>query len=191
MYQITVEQHFDAAHALRGYQGKCENLHGHRFRVVARLRTSKLNEIGLAFDFRDLKTRLNEVLERFDHTNLNEVAPFNTINPSSENLASTIFNELQPKLPGINLVSVEVWESPDASAEYRPQVSMQAGAGMVGGLHEDEPSVAGGYLVSLAAEMPIYPFETKRGKKLERDAEAAEAGAFAWLADPACRSALQ
>ena len=124
MYQITVEQHFDAAHALRGYKGKCENLHGHRFRVVARLRTSKLNEIGLAFDFRNLKARLNEVLERFDHTNLNEVAPFNAINPSSENLASTIFNELQPKLPGIKLVSVEVWESPDASAEYRPQVQL-------------------------------------------------------------------
>jgi 6-pyruvoyltetrahydropterin/6-carboxytetrahydropterin synthase len=122
MYQITVEQHFDAAHALRGYRGKCENLHGHRFRVVARLHTSKLNEIGLAFDFRQFKAKLSEVLERFDHTNLNEVAPFNTINPSSENLALTIFNELQPKLPGIKLVSVEVWESPDASAEYRPQV---------------------------------------------------------------------
>jgi 6-pyruvoyltetrahydropterin/6-carboxytetrahydropterin synthase len=124
MYQITVEQHFDAAHALRGYQGKCENLHGHRFRVVARLRTSKLNEIGLAFDFRELKARLAEVLEHFDHTNLNEVAPFDAINPSSENLASTIFNELQPKLPGIKLVSVEVWESPDSAAEYRPQVQL-------------------------------------------------------------------
>jgi 6-pyruvoyltetrahydropterin/6-carboxytetrahydropterin synthase len=124
MYQITVEQHFDAAHALRGYQGKCENLHGHRFRVVARLRTSRLNDIGLAFDFRELKARLNEVLERFDHTNLNEVAPFNTINPSSENIAATVYSELQKKLPGIKLVSVEVWESPDASAEYRPQVQL-------------------------------------------------------------------
>jgi len=91
---------------------------------VARLRTFKLNEIGLAFDFRELKARLAEVLERFDHTNLNEVAPFNSINPSSENIASTIFNELQPKLPGIKLVSVEVWESPDSAAEYRPQVRM-------------------------------------------------------------------
>ena len=124
MYQITVEQHFDAAHALRGYQGKCENLHGHRFRVVARLRTSRLNEIGLAFDFRELKARLTEVLERFDHTNLNDVAPFNTINPSSENIASTVYNELQKKLPGIKLFSIEVWESPDAAAEYRPSVRL-------------------------------------------------------------------
>jgi 6-pyruvoyltetrahydropterin/6-carboxytetrahydropterin synthase len=124
MYQITVEQHFDAAHALRGYKGKCENLHGHRFRVIAHLRTGKLNEIGLAFDFRDLKARLNEVLERFDHTNLNEVAPFNTINPSSENIAATVYGELQKKLPGIRLFSIEVWESPDSGAEYRPSLRL-------------------------------------------------------------------
>jgi 6-pyruvoyltetrahydropterin/6-carboxytetrahydropterin synthase len=124
MYQITVEQHFDAAHALRGYKGKCENLHGHSFRVVVRLRASRLNEIGLAFDFRDLKARLNEVLERFDHTNLNEIAPFNTINPSSENIAATVYSELQKKLPGVKLYSIAVWESPDASAEYRPSVQL-------------------------------------------------------------------
>ena len=120
MYQITVEQHFDAAHALRGYQGKCENLNGHRFRVVARIKASRLNEIGLAYDFRELKDKLGEVLERFDHTNLNEIAPFNTINPSSENIAATIYNELQPKLAGVTLVSIEVWESPESAAEYRP-----------------------------------------------------------------------
>ena len=134
MYQITVEQHFDAAHALRGYQGKCENLHGHRFRVVARLRTSKLNDIGLAFDFRDLKAKLNEVLERFDHTHLNEVAPFNTINPSSENIAATIYAELQKKLPGVKLYSIAVWESPDASAEYRPSIKLLRSEGGDSGL---------------------------------------------------------
>jgi 6-pyruvoyltetrahydropterin/6-carboxytetrahydropterin synthase len=122
MYQITVEQHFDAAHALRGYQGKCENLHGHSFKVVARIKASKLNEIGLAYDFREFKASLNEVLERFDHTNLNEIAPFNNINPSSENIAATIFHELQPKIKGVSLVSVEVWESPTSAAEYRPSV---------------------------------------------------------------------
>jgi 6-pyruvoyltetrahydropterin/6-carboxytetrahydropterin synthase len=124
MYQISVEQHFDAAHALRGYQGKCENLHGHRFKVVARIRASRLNEIGLAFDFTDLKDRLNGVLERFDHTNLNETAPFDDINPSSENIASTIYNELQKKLPGIKLYSIEVWESPESCAEYRPSMQL-------------------------------------------------------------------
>jgi 6-pyruvoyltetrahydropterin/6-carboxytetrahydropterin synthase len=124
MYQISVEQHFDAAHALRGYQGKCENLHGHRFKVVARIRASRLNDIGLAFDFTELKARLNEVLKRFAHTNLNETEPFDSINPSSENLASTIYNELQEKLPGIRLYSIEVWESPESCAEYRPSMKM-------------------------------------------------------------------
>ena len=124
MYQITVEQHFDAAHALRGYQGKCENLHGHRFKVVAHIKASKLNEIGLAYDFRELKARLGEVLERYDHTNLNEIAPFNNINPSSENIAATIYNELQPKIKGVSLVSIEVWESPESAAEYRPSVQL-------------------------------------------------------------------
>lgn len=124
MYQITVEGHFDAAHALRGYQGKCENLHGHRFRVIARVRAFQLDNIGLVLDFRELKSKLNEVLERLDHTNLNEVPPFTDINPSSENLASTVYNELQKKLPGFELYSIEVWESPDASAEYRPSMRL-------------------------------------------------------------------
>jgi len=124
MYQISVEQHFDAAHALRGYQGKCEKLHGHRFKVVARLRTSRLNETGLAFDFTELKALLNEVLERFDHTNLNETAPFDAVNPSSENIASTIYEELQKKLQRVKLYSIEVWESPESCAEYRPSIQM-------------------------------------------------------------------
>ena len=127
MYQITVEGHFDAAHALRGYQGKCENLHGHRFRVIARVRTSRLNNIGLALDFRDLKSKLGEVLDRFDHSNLNEVTPFTDINPSSENIASTVYSELQKKLPGFELFSIEVWESPDAAAEYRPSIRLLRG----------------------------------------------------------------
>ncbi len=126
MYQLTVESHFDAAHALRGYQGKCESLHGHRFRVVARVRAGKLDATGLACDFTDLKARLNEVLRRFDHTNLGEVMPFNDINPSSENLAFVIYREMKEKLTGlpVSLYSVEVWESPECGAEYRPSIQM-------------------------------------------------------------------
>jgi len=120
MYNIAVEQHFDAAHALRGYNGQCENLHGHRFKVIARIQSDKLNNIGLAYDFRTLKTHLNQVLDRLDHTYLNEVAPFDSINPSSENLAHTIYHELEPKIEGALLVAIEVWESPESLAEYRP-----------------------------------------------------------------------
>ena len=76
MYQISVEQHFDAAHFLRGYQGKCEALHGHRFRVVVKVRASRLDDIGIAYDFTELKQHLGDILSRFDHTCLNDVPPF-------------------------------------------------------------------------------------------------------------------
>ncbi len=122
MYQISVEQHFDAAHALRGYQGKCEALHGHRFQVVVKVKASGLDDIGLAYDFTVLKQHLADILSRFDHICLNDVPPFERINPSSENIAATIYNELQPKLAGaaVSLSCVEVWESPQSGVAYSP-----------------------------------------------------------------------
>jgi 6-pyruvoyltetrahydropterin/6-carboxytetrahydropterin synthase len=122
MYQISVEQHFDAAHFLRGYHGKCEALHGHRFRVVVKIESAGLDDIGIAYDFVEIKRYLAEILSRFDHTCLNDVPPFDKINPSSENIASTIYNELQPKLTEapISLSSVEVWESPQTGVIYSP-----------------------------------------------------------------------
>ena len=122
MYQIAIEQHFDAAHFLRGYRGKCEAMHGHRFQVVVRVKAAGLNDIGLAYDFADLKKHLAEVLARFDHTCLNEISPFDKINPSSEHIATTIYAELKPKLSGapVTLSSVEVWESPQSGVIYTP-----------------------------------------------------------------------
>ena len=122
MYQISVEQHFDAAHFLRGYQGKCEALHGHRFRVVVKVKSSGVNDIGIAYDFVELKQHLRDILAKFDHTCLNDVPPFDKINPSSENIAASIYNELQPKLVGapVSLSSVEVWESPQTGISYTP-----------------------------------------------------------------------
>ncbi len=122
MYQITIEQHFDAAHSIRGYQGKCEALHGHRFRVVARVTATGLDDIGLAYDFSELKRHLAAIIKRFDHCYLNDVSPFDKINPSSENIASTIYSELQPKLAGapVSLACVEVWESPQSGVAYSP-----------------------------------------------------------------------
>ena len=122
MYEISVEKHFDAAHFLRGYRGKCEALHGHRFRVVARVNATKLDDIGLAYDFAELKRHLNDILARFDHTCLNDVPPFDKINPSSENIAAAIYGELRSKLAGapVALSAVEVWESPQTGIIYRP-----------------------------------------------------------------------
>jgi len=122
MYQLFVEEHFDAAHYLPNYHGKCENMHGHRFRVVARVEASGLDETGLAYDFAGLKMHLREILSRFDHTCLNDVAPLDKIGPSSENIAATIYDALQPRLSGspVRLASVEVWESPTAGVAYSP-----------------------------------------------------------------------
>jgi 6-pyruvoyltetrahydropterin/6-carboxytetrahydropterin synthase len=121
MYTISVEHHFDAAHALRGYKGKCEALHGHRFRVVVRVKATQFDDIGLAYDFTELKSKLKAILERFDHTCLNDVPPFDKLNPSSENIASTVYGELKSALKEapVTLDSVEVWESPESGVEYR------------------------------------------------------------------------
>jgi 6-pyruvoyltetrahydropterin/6-carboxytetrahydropterin synthase len=122
VYRISVEEHFDAAHALRGYKGKCEALHGHRFKVVAKIEASALDDIGLAYDFTGLKAHLNGVIARFDHVNLNDIPPFDKINPSSENIASTVYKELKSRLAGdkISLTAVEVWESPQTGVSYSP-----------------------------------------------------------------------
>ena len=122
MYEISVEKHFDAAHFLRGYKGKCEALHGHRFRVVARVRASGLDDIGIAYDFAELKQHLNDILSRFDHTCVNDVPPFDKINASSENIAATIYDELQRKLAAapLSISCIEVWESPQTGVIYSP-----------------------------------------------------------------------
>jgi len=122
MYQVSVEQHFDAAHFLRGYRGKCEALHGHRFRVVVKVTASRVDDVGIAYDFTELKRHLGDILSSFDHTCLNDVAPFDKINPSSENIATTIYKELQSKLAGapVSHACVEVWESPQSRVAYSP-----------------------------------------------------------------------
>ncbi|HEX79385.1 MAG TPA: 6-carboxytetrahydropterin synthase QueD [Dehalococcoidia bacterium] len=121
MYKVSVEHHFDAAHALRGYRGKCESIHGHRFKVVARVMANKLDDTGLAYDFTELKVKLKAILERYDHTLVNDVPPFDRINPSSENMARTIYAELKEALKEapVTLEAVEVWESPTSGVEYR------------------------------------------------------------------------
>jgi len=121
MYILSVEREFDAAHYLRGYQGRCERLHGHRYRVMAHITVEKLDKTGMAFDFTMLKKILQEALEKYDHRCLNKMAPFKKINPSAENIAATVYKELRRRLPkGVMLESVDVWESPEACATFRP-----------------------------------------------------------------------
>ena len=122
MYRVSVQHHFDAAHYLREYQGKCEHMHGHRFKVRVTLQAAQLDDMGMAFDFTEIKKHLREILERFDHICLNEIEPFDKINPSSENIATTIYNELKHHLKDerVSIYSVDVWESPDSCATYIP-----------------------------------------------------------------------
>ncbi len=122
MYEVSVKGHFDAAHYLREYGGRCENLHGHRFEVVVTVEAVELDGRGLAYDFTELKGHLNKVLGRFDHACLNEIEPFTDINPSSENIAFTLYEELRDLLAGtlVSLASVQVAESPEAFVTYTP-----------------------------------------------------------------------
>ncbi len=121
MYELRVESGFAAAHRLRGYQGDCEQLHGHNWKVEVRLSADRLDECGLALDFRELKSALREVLDTLDHKYLNELEPFRTENPSTERLAHYIFDELAARLPAqVTLTEVTAWEAPGSAASYRP-----------------------------------------------------------------------
>lgn len=116
MFELTVESNFDAAHALRGYKGKCENLHGHTWKVQIFLRGEKLNNIGIMIDFKDIKAALGRIIDQLDHTNLNDLPQFKKDNPSSENVAKWIYEQLKKDLP--QLTKVSVWESPTSCASY-------------------------------------------------------------------------
>jgi len=121
MFEISVESHFDAAHYLREYHGKCENLHGHRYTVILSIRSGKLDKGGIAYDFEILKKHLNSVLKEFDHHSLNEVPPFDKINPSAENIAVTIYDRCQPLLgKKVKISQVQVWETPNNQVTYYP-----------------------------------------------------------------------
>jgi 6-pyruvoyltetrahydropterin/6-carboxytetrahydropterin synthase len=120
MYELMVETQFSAAHQLRGYRGKCENLHGHNWRVQVVVNSEKLNDIGLAIDFHELKKLTDEFVSALDHAVLNEIFPFTEINPSSENIARWLYDSLTKKFSdnAIQVSSVTVWESETASATY-------------------------------------------------------------------------
>ena len=120
MYELSIEVGFAAAHQLRGYKGKCENLHGHNWRVQVSVSAERLNELDIAIDFHDLKKIAQEVVAPLDHAFLNDVFPFTEKNPSSENIAKWIFDSLKKKINNGNLrtAAVTVWESENASASY-------------------------------------------------------------------------
>jgi 6-pyruvoyltetrahydropterin/6-carboxytetrahydropterin synthase len=120
MYEVIVERTFAAAHALRNYQGGCENLHGHNFRVQVRVEGPNLDEAGLLVDFLELKRAMDAVIDPYEHQNLNETAPFDDLNPSAENIARWFHDRIQDGIAA-RLAEVRVWETEWSSAAYRPK----------------------------------------------------------------------
>ena len=122
MYQVSIQTHFSASHFLRNYQGKCENLHGHNWKVEVVVSAETLDGAGMAIDFSVLKEKTNMIVNQLDHRHLNDVAPFAHINPSSENIAQYLFNMLNNELQesNVTLTEVSVWESEGSKASYTP-----------------------------------------------------------------------
>ena len=116
MYTIKVEANFSSAHNLKGYKGKCENLHGHNWKVEVVVAKNKLDKLGMVADFRCVKDKLNVILERLDRKHLNNIAYFKKVNPTSENIAKYIYDCLRSQASGLE--SVTVWESENSSATY-------------------------------------------------------------------------
>ena len=120
MYIINVKWHYDSAHFLRSYHGKCERLHGHRYVVEAGLAFEQLGEGGMAYDFSEAKRALRAVTDEMDHQNINDLPAFQDLETSAENQARYIFNELRGRLGAVseNLLYVKVWETPNQWAQY-------------------------------------------------------------------------
>jgi len=123
MFEVSVEETFAAGHALRNYKGKCENVHGHNYRVQVTLSGPELDSIGLLVDFVVVKKLMQTAVDRLDHQYLNDLAPFDVLNPSAENMAKYFYDEISGGLgqsTPVRLGQVRVWETDTSSATYRP-----------------------------------------------------------------------
>ena len=128
MFLVSVDESFAAGHALRGYRGKCENVHGHNYKIRVTLEGSDLNSIGLLYDFKDLKEAIQCNIRKLDHQFMNDIPPFDAINPSAENLAKYFYEEVtrllaegdtRPQAP-CRVRAVQVWETDTTTASYFP-----------------------------------------------------------------------
>src|SRR5215472_5689404 len=123
MYEVTVEDSFAAGHYLRNYKGKCENPHGHNYKVRVTLRGAELDKAGLLLDFKDLKEVMRQVIDRLDHQMLNEIDPFTSLNPSAENLARYFYDQASARLRSltnrrVSVSDVTIWETDSTTARY-------------------------------------------------------------------------
>ena len=124
MFQVNVDETFSAGHALRGYKGKCENPHGHNYKVRVTVEGPELDSIGLLSDFTSLKRVLREIIAGVDHKFLNDQPPFDAINPSAENIAKYFYDQTAGQVrdlgAGARIASITVWETDTTAATYWP-----------------------------------------------------------------------
>jgi 6-pyruvoyltetrahydropterin/6-carboxytetrahydropterin synthase len=122
MYELMIKTHFAAAHNLINYQGDCENLHGHNWRVEVTVSARELDKAGLGVDFKVLKRETNLLLDELDHKYLNDLEPFRENSPSSENICRFLFEHLSQSLnnDNVQVKKITVWESDNACASYFP-----------------------------------------------------------------------
>ena len=121
LFEVMIERNFSSAHQLRGYRGKCENLHGHNYRIEIYARGRELDNIGLLVDFVELKAAADEVVQYLDHQNINELAPFDVVQPSAENLAKFILEQVGSKVGDdrVRIYKVRCFETPTSVATYQ------------------------------------------------------------------------
>ena len=122
MFEVMIERNFSSAHQLRGYRGKCENLHGHNYKIEIYARGRELNNIGLLVDFVELKQAADEIVQYLDHRNINELAPFDEeLNPSAENLARFILERIASSIRDerVEIYKVRCFETPTSVATYQ------------------------------------------------------------------------
>lgn len=126
MFEVSVEETFAAGHALRGYRGKCENVHGHNYRVQVTIEGERLDSAGLLVDFVEIKRVMHAVVDRLDHKFLNDLPPFDVQNPSAENMAKYFYDEISGRIGERNFEvpvrvgQVKIWETDISTATYRP-----------------------------------------------------------------------
>jgi 6-pyruvoyltetrahydropterin/6-carboxytetrahydropterin synthase len=123
MYEVTVEAGFSSGHYLRNYHGRCENPHGHNYKVRVTLSGAELDATGLLLDFKMLKQVMGPVIDRIDHRMLNELEPFTTLNPSAENIARYFYQQTNEQLAGmtegrVRVKDCTIWETDTTSATY-------------------------------------------------------------------------
>jgi 6-pyruvoyltetrahydropterin/6-carboxytetrahydropterin synthase len=123
MFEVTVEDTFAAGHYLRNYKGKCENPHGHNYRVRVTLAGRELDKAGLLLDFKDLRHVMKPVIDRLDHQMMNDIEPFTTVNPSAENLAKYFYEETNERLQShtngrVSVKAVKIFETDETTATY-------------------------------------------------------------------------